>query len=231
MKAADVMVRDVITVQPDTSVQEIANLLLTHRISGVPVVDARGALVGIVSEGDLIRRTEAGTARRHSWWLDLFTATDTLAEEFVKANGLKANDIMSRRVVSAGPETDLGDIAGLLESNHIKRVPIVENGRLVGIVSRANLLQALATIGKQKPAVPAAEAGDRELREAVMTRLDAEPWSSRLITVTVHDGIVDLWGVVDSQSKKKAARVAVEVTPGVRQVNDNLVIEGAKWGV
>jgi CBS domain-containing protein len=227
MRAADVMVTNVITVGPEASVQEVAGILLKNRISGVPVVGADGKLVGIVSEGDLMHRVEAGTGRRRSWWLAALTGRDVLAAEYVREHSRKVVDVMTRHVVTAGPETSLQEIATLLEKNGIKRVPIVQDGKLVGIVSRANLLQALACVKGMETAAPS----DNAIREDVMARLKAETWSRpSLVNVIVQDGTVELWGIVDSQTEKKAVRVAAEVTPGVRAVNDNLIIRPAESG-
>src|SRR5262249_50124922 len=148
MKAADVMVTNVITVGPDASVQDVARILLSSRISGVPVVGADGKLLGIVSEGDLMHRFEAGTGRKRPWWLAILTGREVLASEFVREHSRKVTDVMTRKVVTAAPDTPLSTIANLLEKNAIKRVPIVEYEKVVGIVSRANLLQALASQGK-----------------------------------------------------------------------------------
>jgi CBS domain-containing protein len=229
MNAADVMVTNVITVGPDASVQDVAKILLDARISGVPVVGKSGELLGIVSEGDLMRRVEAGTGRRRPWWLAAFFGKEALAAEFVKEHSRRVTDVMTRDVVTALPDTPLSTIASLLEKNAIKRVPIVKDRKVVGIVSRANLLQALACAGpKPGQAVPD---DDSAIRSKVITQLDAEPWTRpSLINVIVHDGTVDLWGVVDSVSEKKAVRVAAEVTPGVRAVNDNLIIRPADSG-
>jgi CBS domain-containing protein len=139
VKASDVMVTNVITVGPNTGAQDAARILLTSRISAVPVVGEHGGLLGIVSEGDLMRRSETDTERHRSWWLDLFVSNDTLAGEFAKAHSRKVADIMTREVITAAPDASLGEIAALLEMNLIKRVPIVKDGKLVGIVSRANL--------------------------------------------------------------------------------------------
>ena len=230
MKAADVMAPNVISVTPDQSVQEVAEILLTCRISGVPVIDARRNLVGIVSEGDLMRCADAGTGRHRSWWLQMFLGRESLAAEYVKEHARKVADVMTRNVITAKPETHIGDIADLLERNRIKRVPIVQDGKVVGIVSRANLLQALAALRKQidvdKPVT------DTALRSSVLSRLKAEPWArTALINVTVHDGIVDLWGVVDSATEKQALRVATEITPGVRSVNDSVIVRPVAVGV
>jgi CBS domain-containing protein len=229
MKAADVMVTSVITVGPEASVQEVAQILLSARISGVPVVGAGGELLGIVSEGDLMHRAEAGTGRRRPWWLAGFLDKQALAAEFVKEHSRRVTDVMTRKVVTATPQTSLSDIANLLEKNAIKRVPIVQDGKVVGVVSRANLLQALAIAGKKLEGT--APSDDATIRDKVITQLEAEPWTRpSLINVIVQDGNVELWGIVDSASEKKAVRIAAEVTPGVRAVNDNLIIRPAEAG-
>ena len=233
MKAADVMVTNVIAVGPDASVQDVARILLSSRISGVPVVGADGKLLGIVSEGDLMHRFEAGTGRKRPWWLAILTGREVLASEFVREHSRKVTDVMTRQVVTATPDTPLSDIANLLEKNAIKRVPIVENGKVVGIVSRANLLQALACQDacQDKPMQAASTLDDAKIRENVLTQLKAEPWTRpALINVIVQDGAVELWGIVDSASEKKAVRVAAEVAPGVRAVNDNLIIRPTQSG-
>jgi CBS domain-containing protein len=223
MKATDVMVRRVITVSADASVRDIAQLLLKHRISAVPVVGEDGQLIGIVSEGDLMRRPESGTERRRSWWLDFFATGDTLAEEFAKSHGLRAGDVMTSPVITAKPDTSLNDIADLLEKNGIKRVPVVKRGKLVGIVSRANLLQGIASVRKTSAKKPVTN--DAAIREKLAAELDVQPWaSSSLVNVIVHEGTVELWGLVDSQATKKAIGIAAERTPGVRAVKNNLKI-------
>jgi CBS domain-containing protein len=223
MKAADVMVSNVITVGPDATVSDVAQILLSNRISAVPVVDQRGELKGIVSEGDLIHRVEAGTERHRSWWLEFMTAKQTLAHEFVKSHARKVSDVMTHRVVTATPDTPLADIAAMLEKNGIKRVPIVKDKKVVGIVSRANLLQALASLGKEAVKTPV---DDSTLRTRVMAELRSKSWvRPSLLNAIVRDGVVELWGIVDSQTEKNAVRVAAEVVPGVRSVNDNLIVQ------
>jgi CBS domain-containing protein len=226
MNAADVMVSNVITVGADATVREVAGLLLKNRISAVPVVSQSGDILGIVSEGDMLRRVESHTLRHRSWWLRLLTADTELRNEFVKSHSHKVVDVMTRKVLTVSPETPLGEIASVLERNGIKRVPVVKDGKLVGIVSRANLLQAIATIGTTPVTVD-----DATLRGKVMSQLDRQPLSWRaLINVIVHDGTVELWGMVDSESEKRAARVAAEVTPGVRAVADNLIVSPLRYG-
>ena len=228
MNAADVMVTNVITVGLDACLQDVAHLLLTNRISAVPIVDSDGKVVGIVSEGDLMRRAEAGTVRRRAWWLSLLTGKEGLAAQYVKEHSRKVADVMTRDVITATPDTPLQDIANILEKNSIKRVPIIKAGKMVGVVSRANLLQALASLRKQ---IEGGTPNDTKIRETVVQRLNAEPWlRSSLINVIVQDGTVELWGIVDSPTEKKAVRVAAEETPGVRAVNDNLIIRPAGSG-
>jgi CBS-domain-containing membrane protein len=229
MKASDVMVTDVISVSPESDVQQVAAILLTNHISAAPVVDADGRLVGMISEGDLLHRNEAGTAHERPWWLQMLITREALAGEYLREHSRRVADVMTREVVSAGPDMPVADIATLLERHRIKRVPIVKDGRVVGIVSRANLIQALATYrGRAAEAHPA----DAELREKVMSRLRSEPWvRPTFVNVTVADGTVDLWGIVDSATEKQALRVAVEVIPGVKAVNDSVVIRPAGAGV
>jgi CBS domain-containing protein len=227
MKAADVMVSNVISVGSQASVQEVAEVLLANRISGVPVIGPQGELAGIVSEGDLMRRPEAGTERRHSWWLDLLTSSQGLASDYIKSHSRKVVDVMTRRVITATPDTPVREIATLLEKHGIKRVPIVADGKVVGIVSRANLLQALASAKNMPPGTT----DDASIRAKIVSKLANEPWTKpSLMNFIVQDGTVDLWGIVDSQTEKKAVRVLVESTPGVRAVNDNLIIPSAMSG-
>jgi CBS-domain-containing membrane protein len=229
MKASDVMVPDVITVTPESDVREVATLLLTNHISAAPVVDAAGRLVGMISEGDLIRRAEAGTAHQHSWWLQILMGRELMAGEFLREHSRRVGDLMTREVVSAAPDTPVADVATLLERHRIKRVPVVKDGRIVGIVSRANLIQALATFPRD--ALAPKPLADAELREKVESRLRSEPWvRPGLVNVTVTDGTVDLWGIVDSATEKQALRVAVEIVPGVKAVNDNVVVRPAGAG-
>ena len=223
MNAADVMVSKVITVGPDASVATIAETLLANRISAVPVIDDNSALLGIVSEGDLIHRVETGTERPRAWWLEFFIGKDALAREFIKSHGRKAADVMTRPVITVKPDTPLGELASLLEKHRIKRVPVVKGGKIVGIVSRANLVQALVTLGTGIK--PSASANDSILRADLLGRLRLQPWWTNSINVIVKEGIVELWGYVDSQAASDAIRIAVEEAPGVRQVSNNLAIE------
>jgi CBS domain-containing protein len=225
MLAKDVMTREVCTVKPDTSVGEIARMLVKRRISAVPVLDDKGKLCGIVSEGDLLRRAETGTERRRSWWLEMLSDNRDLAHDYVKAHGLTAKDVMTPTVVTVSEDTDLAQIAGLLERNRIKRVPVMRQGAVAGIVSRANLLQALATAGARKARAPS---DDRALREAVLKSFKAQPWTPDLtVNVTVQDGQVSLYGLVASEDERRALRVAAEEVAGVGKVQDQLSVNAS----
>jgi CBS domain-containing protein len=228
MHARDVMVAPVITVKPSTTVKEVAELFLEKRISAAPVIDSQEKLVGIVSEGDLLHRVEAGTERHRSWWLEGFIGNDTLATEYVKAHGRKVSDVMTRKVITASPQTPLHEVATLMEKNAIKRVPILENGQLVGIVSRANLIQAVATARKLLD-IPLS---DTTIREKILSHLKKQPWAhTTMLNVTVNAGVVDLWGIADSAAERKAIKVAAESVPGVCAVNDNLITRTVGgWG-
>ena len=222
MKARDIMVSPVFTLTPSATVSDAAKLFLDKRISAAPIVDDKGKILGLVSEGDLMHRAEAGTQRRRSWWLWPFVGEQTLAIDYVKAHAKKVADIMTRDVVVVSPDTPVHEIAALIESKQIKRVPVVSNGQLVGIVSRANLIQAVAAAGKILD-IPMSDAA---VRDKLLGHLKTQPWAHMLlVNVTVNGGVVDLWGITRSDTEKKALRVAAEAMPGVQAVNDHLVVE------
>lgn len=230
MKAADIMTSSVVSIDPDASIADCARLLLTNRISGVPVLEKSGRLVGIVSEGDLLRRSETETDHKPSWWLTLLTSPEQQATLFVREHGHKVRDIMTRIVRTVSPDTPLREVAAILERNRIKRVPVVSDDRLVGIISRANILQALAS--RIEPPARAANGDDAAIRERFFASIGEQTWTNPAqLNVIVHDGILELWGVVDSQAERKALVVAAEVTSGVRSVNDNLAVRPMNWGV
>ena len=227
MLARDVMVSPVITVGVDATVRDVAKTLLEKHISAVPVVDEKGRIAGIVTESDLMHRVEAGTERRHSWWLEALQGDYALAADYVKSHTSKISDIMTREVVTATPETPLHEIAALLERRQIKRVPVVsKNGELVGIVSRANLLQAVATARpKLELHLP-----DAAIRQKIVDHLKQQRWSQAYnLNVTVANGVVELWGVVESEAERKALHVAAENVPGVAVVNDHLLNRPSGW--
>jgi CBS-domain-containing membrane protein len=222
MRAKDVMTSPFVTVGPDATVQEIATLLIERRVSGVPVLDQGERVVGIVSEGDLLRRVEHADERHRSWWLRLLSDPATDAAEYVKTHGRRAADVMTRDVVTVGVDTPLHEIAALLEERRIKRVPVVQDGRLVGIVSRANLLHGLAA---WPVAAPAPTIDDQAIRATILTTLRVEVGGmTKFVNVVVSQGVVDLWGATDSSEVKRAIRVAAENAPGVREVRDRVGI-------
>lgn len=227
MLARDVMVSPVITASVNATVRDVAKTLLEKHISAVPVVDGKGKIVGIVTESDLMHRAEAGTERRHSWWLQALQGDWAMASEYIKSHAAKISDIMTREVVTAMPETPLHEVAELLEARHIKHVPIVnKNGDLVGIVSRANLIQAVATA---RPKLDL-HLPDAAIRQKLLDHLQQQSWSRAYnLNVTVSNGVVDLWGVIDSEEERKALRVAAENTPGVAAVNDHFLRRQTSW--
>ena len=223
MKAMDVMVRDVVTVKPETDVASAIKLLIEHDISALPVVDDGGRVVGMLSEADLVRRAEIGTDKQRPWWLEALTPGSMLAEEFAKAHGLRASEVMSPHVVSASEETPLAEIATLLEKHRIKRVPIIEDGKLVGIVSRANLVRALA-MTKSEPAI-VADSDDHTIRAKLLAELMGQEWVHMWAAdIIVRDRVVHLWFSDDrSEEERQAVRVAAENIPGVQRVEEHIV--------
>ena len=220
MHARDVMTTPVVTAGPETKVLDIVNLMLDNRISAVPIVGDDERLVGMVSEGDLIRRSEIGTEPHRSWWLSAFGGAATLAEDFVKSHGVKASEIMTDEVVTASEDTPLWEVAETLEKRKVKRLPVVRDGRVVGIVSRANLLQAITAQRDKQTDVPTRD--DRSIREALMDQLKGEPWSDMShLNIVVLDGTVHFWGIVSSDTQRTALKVAAENIPGVTEVVDH----------
>ncbi|TFH85643.1 CBS domain-containing protein [Billgrantia azerbaijanica] len=221
MLAVDVMTPNVITVGPEADVREIARLLLDNRISAVPVVDDDDKVLGIVSEGDLMRHLENGNGNRKSWWLRSIFVGAGDAADYVKSHGRLAREIMTRDPITIAEDEPLNRIARLLEKHHIKRVPVVRDGRLVGIVSRANLLRGFSATAPD--AETPVTADDREIRDAILKEVDDNTgvWVDRL-NVIVTDGVVQLWGLVESQEERMAVQVAAENTPGVKKIENNL---------
>jgi CBS domain-containing protein len=221
MKASDVMTRLVITTTPDAPIEDVARLMVLHRFSGVPVVDASGDVVGMITEGDLLRRAETGTEKKHSGWLRLLIGPGRLAQEYAQAHARKVEDVMTRPVVSAAPETPLAEVVALMESRRVKRLPVIEKGRLIGLVSRADLLKALADL---LPKIEAAPVSDAELRTRILAEIEKHPWAPRAGTdVVVEDGTVELRGVLTDEREREALRILAENVPGVKHVRDRLV--------
>jgi CBS domain-containing protein len=218
MLAIDVMTPSVITAAPDTPIAEIIRLMLSHNVSAIPILDGE-TLVGIVSEGDLIHRAELGAAPGPSYWRVLVHSTAHLAADYVRAHGCMAKEVMTTPVVTATDTATLGDIAALLAAHHIGRVPVLRDGKLLGIVSRSNLLRVLAARLGQPGGTD-----DGPIREAVLAELRAQPWGGNPgeADVMVQDGVVHLWGFVTSEAERQARIVAAEGIAGVRQVKDHM---------
>ncbi len=221
MRVSEVMSRRVISIPPTARVADAARLMLDHRISGLPVLDAEGKLVGIVTEGDFLRRAETGNLRRRTRWIELLLGPGRLADEYVHTHGRKVEEVMTREVVSVGENASLDEVAALMEKRRVKRLPVLRGGQLVGIVSRANLVRALLMLTRTSASpLP----GDRAIRDRILAAVDKEPWGpSRTINVVVRDGRVDLYGSIFDEREREALRVLVENIPGVKGVQDHLV--------
>lgn len=219
MQARDLMTTEVVTVRPDTPVPDIAKALIERNVSAVPVVDADGKLLGIVSEGDLLIREEIGSDRPRSWWLALLSTSEEEARDYVRTHGRRAEHVMTRDVVTIEDSAPLAAIARLLETKRVKRVPVVKDGKLVGIVSRADVLRAFAA--SAAGATSAVPQDDRDIRERIHKAL-ADMGSGAHVNVIVSDGVAHLWGLVDTAEEAQAVRVVAENTPGVTAVEDHL---------
>lgn len=221
MKAADVMTLNPICVDPNEQVMHAVRLMLQHRISGLPVVDARGHLVGILTEGDLLRRTETGTQRRRPRWLEFLAGPGKLASEYAQASGRKIHEVMSPDVFTVTEDTPLDEIVKSMEKRQIKRLPVLRDDRLVGIISRANLLRALASAFTEARPASLDDAG---IRTRLLDELSKQSWAPvSLINVIVRDGVVHLWGSVTDDRQRQGLLVAAENIPGVKGVQDHLV--------
>jgi CBS domain-containing protein len=219
MQAKDIMSSPVVTVTPDASVAEAAALLLERRISGVPVVDQTGQIAGILSEGDLLRRVETNTERHRPHWLEMLLGQTGDASSFIKSHASRVGDVMSHDVIASHPEASLREIAELMERHGIKRVPILDGGALVGIVSRANLMQGLLADRRSL----AASTSDDQIRDKLNDLLRTQPWiDHNRINVVVSGGVVQLWGSVRDDEQRRALTVAAESIAGVQSVEDHL---------
>ena len=222
MQAIKVMTRTVVTVPADATVWAAADILLGARVSAAPVVDADGRMLGIVSEADLMNRPELGTVPSRSWLQRLLTDEAVLARDYLRSHSHRVVDVMTRKVVSVEERTDLKEIAALMQKHGIKRVPVVRDGKVVGIVSRANLLQGLLAREPQSAETPAAS--DETLRAQVVAALAAHEWATGVSNVVVENGVVNVWGNVASPAVREALRVAAENVPGVQRVVNKVVV-------
>jgi CBS-domain-containing membrane protein len=221
MNASDVMTRNVISVAPDATVADAVGLMLDRGISGLFVVDSGGTLAGVVTEGDLLRRDELGTERRKSWWLRLLVSPGRQAADFTRTHGRKVADVMTPNVFSVNVDTSLEDIVGLMEAHRIKRVAVLRGDRMVGVVSRADLLRALSVAARGHGGTAP---DDKAIRNHILDTLVKEIWAPKTtLNVTVLNGVVDLWGTISNDQERRALCVIAENTPGVTKVIDHLV--------
>jgi CBS domain-containing protein len=219
MNVADIMVKDVVTVGPEASVKEVAALMLKRSISGLPVVDGGGRVLGIVSEGDLIRRPEIGTDRAKAGWVHLLLSDEARARDFVKSHGRKAREVMTQPAICVAADTPLAEVVRLMERHRVKRLPVLDGGKLAGVVTRADLLRALVA----RQAEPPIELNDEELRRRIVAMLRREDWAATAVVhVQVEKGVAQLWGTVESEEQREALLVAVRGTPGVKGVQPHL---------
>lgn len=230
MKASEIMTRGVRSVPPEATVEAVAGLLLAHAISAVPVVDAAGVPLGVVSEADFVRRPELSTQKRRSWWLAFVADPQGGAEEFVRTHGRTAADVMHRGVVAVGPDAELAQVAELLDRKRVKRVFVVDDGAIAGVISRSDFVRAVAA--STKPEGAPGTRGDGEMREEVERRIGQEPWAPRaLVTVVVAGGVVDLLGMVTSEPERAALSILAREVAGVREVRDHLVVRPIPFAV
>jgi len=220
VKAHEIMTTNVLSAKPGMKVHEIATLMVQHRISALPVLTDDGALVGIVTESDLLHRRETGTERKRSWWLDMFTDADSRAREFVKAHAAAVEDIMSRVVVTVPYDSSVAEVADILDSHRIRRVPVIRDGKVVGIISRSDLVRALA-MSKIVGSTDRIDNG--ALHKAVFEAIHKQSWINTIyVSFSVSDGTVQLVGFVDSNDQKRALKVLVSEIPGVKSVDDQV---------
>jgi CBS domain-containing protein len=220
MKVKDVMTSPVVSVEPDASIWQAVGIMLQRHISGLPVLDKHGRLVGIVSEGDFLRRAETGTQHRHPRWLELFIGPRRLANEYTRSHGRKVHEVMTPDPLTVSEDTRLDEVVRRMEKDRIKRLPVVRGNQVVGIITRANLVHALAGVARELKPVAAS---DQTIRERLLKELASEPWAPvGLIDVTVRDGAVELWGTITEESQRRALMAAAENVPGVKSVTEHL---------
>jgi CBS domain-containing protein len=224
MKVADIMTRNVVSVAPDATIRDAVELMLRHRISGLPVIDAQRKLVGIVSEGDFLRRPETGTERQRSRWLDAVFGPAEGAKSFVQSHGMQISEVMTGNVVAVMEAESLDRVVHLMEIHRIKRLPVLREGKVVGIVSRANLLRALASVHR---GAGAARADDTEIRGRILAEIERQSWAAGAdVDLVVRKGLADLWGTVADPAQRDALQVLAEGTPGIKSVVSHLRWDG-----
>jgi CBS domain-containing protein len=225
MKVADVMERGVISITPESSVTKAARMMLLYEISGLPVIDSSGRLVGIVTEGDFLRRAEIGTELHRKRLVELLVDIGPLAEEYAHSHGRKVEEVMTRDVVTVTEDASLEEVVRLMERHRIKRVPVLRDAQVIGIVSRANFLHALIVLSPKPASTPASDAA---IREQILAELEKHAWTPRAaLNVGVKDRIVDLDGVILDERQRAALCITAENVPGVQEIRDRLVLSQA----
>jgi CBS domain-containing protein len=219
MRAHQVMTKDVITVTPHTTIEDAAKIMLRTHISGLPVLNDAGRLVGVVSESDFLRRSEIGTGRKRPSWLQFLLGTGKVASEFVRERGRKVEDVMTPDPITVDEETSLEDLVRLMEKNDIKRLPVMSGPTLKGIVTRSNLLQAVASMAHE---IPDPTADDDHIRDRIIRTVNQTDWRPVGFEVTVRNGVVHLHGIITTDQARQATIVAAENTAGVKKVHDHL---------
>lgn len=222
MQAHQIMSRRVVTIRPELPVVEAIRLMLSHHFSCLPVTDAAGKLVGIVSEGDFLRRGEIGTQHSHTRLLSLLLGTDRAAREFVKEHGQRVEQIMTRDPITVTEATPLDQIAALMERRRIDHVPVMHDNRIVGMITRSDFVSAVA--GPLTRVAGGLE-DDSQIRQSVIAAMSDEPWHPCGLNVSVRDGVVTLRGIVRSEDARRAAVIACQTVPGVRGVEDRLYLQ------
>jgi CBS domain-containing protein len=218
MLVRDVMTQNVVCVQANEPVLKAARLMLQNRISGLPVVDANNELVGVVTEGDFLRRSEIGTQRRRPKWIEFLLGPGRLADEYVRTSGRIVAEIMTPDPSVISEDDSLETVVDLMERRRIKRLPVTRGNKLVGIVSRANLMHALASLARDIPG----DTGDSAIRDRIVAALGKERWAPH-VNIVVKDGVAELWGVITDERERRGLIVAVENVAGVKAVHDHLV--------
>ncbi|MBN8968879.1 MAG: CBS domain-containing protein [Rhizobiales bacterium] len=228
MRAHQIMSRPAISVTPETSILDAANLMLRRHISGLPVIDDAGKLVGIVSEGDFIRRSEIGTTKKRGRWLSFLIGPGGAATDFVREHGRKVGDVMTPDPVTISEDATLEDAVALMEKKNVKRLPVMHGNAMVGILTRSNLLQAVASLARD---IPDPTADDDRIRERIIREIEKADWRPLNLEVIVRDGIVHLSGVIADERSRQATIVAAENIEGVRLVHDHLCWVDAMSGL
>jgi len=220
MKASEIMTPDVISADPDATVLQAARYMLQHHISGLPVIDKTGALVGILSEGDFLRRRETHTDRRPSRWLEFLMGPGKLAAEYTHTHGSKVSEVMTTKMHTISEDTPLEKIVEMMERYRIKRVPVLRGKKVVGIVTRANLMHTMVSLARGEPK---AATSDAAIRQELLSELKSEKWAlASMINVVVRGGVVELWGMIVDDRQREALIVAAENVRGVKEVKDHL---------